>query len=86
MTYESSQIVSGTSTKYNGLLPSKALFNGRITYENDPYDFTVAVGVVNLFNKFYYVNVFDYQGLGYPQTDAQPAAPREWYLTVTKHF
>jgi outer membrane receptor protein involved in Fe transport len=67
-------------------LQKAGIHNGRITYENDPYDFTVAVGVVNLFNKFYYVNVFDYQGLGYPQTDAQPAAPREWYLTVTKHF
>jgi len=42
--------------------------------------------VVNLFNKFYYRNVFDYQGLGYPQTDAQPAPPREWYLTASKRF
>ncbi|HEX7710949.1 MAG TPA: TonB-dependent receptor [Sphingomonadaceae bacterium] len=86
MTYESSQIVSTTSTKYNDLLPGKALFNGRITYDNDQYDFSLAVGVTNLFNKFYYVNVFDYQGLGYPQTDAQPAEPREWYLTVSEHF
>jgi len=86
MTYESNQIVSGTSTKYNSLMPGKALFNGRLTYANHPYDFSVAVGVTNLFNKFYYVNVFDYQPLGYPQTDAQPAQPREWYLTVSKHF
>jgi len=86
MTYESSQIVSGTSTKYNYLMPGKALFNARLTYENDPYDFSVALGVTNLFDKFYYVNVFDYQGLGYPQTDAQPAAPREWYLTLSKRF
>ena len=85
-TYESSQIVSGASTKYNGLLPAKSLFNGRITYDNDNYNFTVALGVVNLFNKFYYRNVFDYQFLGYPQTDAQPAPPREWYLTVKKRF
>jgi len=86
LTYESSQIVSGTSTKYNDLMPGKVLVNTRLTYANDPYDFTVALGVTNLFNKFYYVNVFDYQGLGYPQTDAQPAAPREWYLTVSKRF
>jgi iron complex outermembrane receptor protein len=86
MTYESSQIVSGTSTKYNYLMPGKALFNARLTYDNHAYDFTVALGVTNLFDKFYYVNVFDYQGLGYPQTDAQPAAPREWSLTVSKRF
>jgi len=85
-TYESSQIVSGTSTKYNDLLPAHSLFNGRLTYANDEYDFTVALGVTNLFDDFYYRNVFDYQGLGYPQTDAQPAPPREWYLTVGKRF
>ena len=86
MTYESSQIISGTSTKYNDLMPAKALVNARVTYQNDPYDFSIALGVTNLFDKFYYVNVFDYQGLGYPQTDAQPAQPREWYLTVSKKF
>ncbi len=85
-TFESSQVVSGTSTKYNSLMPARHLFNGRVSYNNDEYDFTVALGVINLFNKFYYRNVFDYQGLGYPQTDAQPAPPREWYLTVSKRF
>jgi iron complex outermembrane receptor protein len=85
-TYESSQIVSGTSTKYNYLMPQRSLFNGRVTYDNSDHGFTVALGIINLFNKFYYRNVFDYQGLGYPQTDAQPAPPREWYLTLTKRF
>jgi len=85
-TYESSQIVSGTSTKYNDLMPGKSLFNGRVTYDNYDHNFTIAIGVVNIFNKFYYRNVFDYQGLGYPQTDAQPAPPREWYLTIGKRF
>jgi iron complex outermembrane receptor protein len=46
----------------------------------------VAFGVTNLFDKFYYVNVFDYQGLGYPQTDAQPGRPREWSITLRKNF
>jgi len=27
-----------------------------------------------------------YQGLGYPQTDAQPGRPREWSLTIKKRF
>ena len=85
-TYESSQVVSGTSTKYNYLMPTRSLFNGRVTYENKEKDFTVAAGVVNILNHFYYRNVFDYQGLGYPQTDAQPAPPREWSLTLTKRF
>ena len=85
-TYESSQIVSGTSTKYNYLMPGKSLFNARLTYDNENHDFSIAAGVVNVFNKFYYINVFDYQPLGYPQTDAQPAMPRTWSLTLTKRF
>ncbi len=67
-------------------MPGKSLFNARLTYNNDDHNFTIAAGVVNLFNKFYYINVFDYQPLGYPQTDAQPAAPRTWSLTITKRF
>lgn len=86
MTFESRQVVSGTSTKYNYLLPKRYLFNARVTYDNNDHDFTLAAGAVNLFNKFYYRNVFDYQGLGYPQTDAQPAPPREWYVTLAKRF
>jgi iron complex outermembrane receptor protein len=85
-TYESNQIVSGTSTKYNYLMPARSVFNGRVTYDNTGNDFSISAGVTNLFNKFYYVNVFDYQGLGYPQTDAQPARPREWYVSLKKRF
>ena len=85
-TYESSQIVSGTSTKYNSLLPAHSLVNGRVSYDNTDHGFTLSGGVTNLLNKFYYVNVFDYQGLGYPQTDAQPGRPREWYVTIKKRF
>lgn len=85
-TYESNQIVSGTSTKYNDLMPARSLFNARVTYDNTERDFTIAAGVTNLFDKFYWVNVFDYQGLGYPQTDAQPGRPREWFLSFGKRF
>ena len=85
-TFESSQVVSGTSTKYNNLMPERTLVNGRITYDNTGHDYTVAAGVTNLLGKFYYVNVFDYQGIGFPQTDAQPGRPREWYLSFKKRF
>jgi len=85
-TYESNQVISGTSTKYNNLMPARSVFNARLSYDNTVRDYTVAAGVTNLFDKFYYVNAFDYQPLGYPQTDAQPARPREWYLTLKKRF
>ena len=78
-------IESGEGARVTWLI-AHSLFNGRVTYDNTGHAFSVALGVTNLFNKFYYVNVFDYQPLGYPQTDAQPAQPREWYLTVSKRF
>ncbi len=85
-TYESSQIISGNSTKFNYLGDARSVFNARLTYENEEYDFSIAGGVTNLFDKAYYVNVFDSQGLGAPYQQAQPAAPRQWYVTVSKAF
>ncbi|MGH8259310.1 MAG: TonB-dependent receptor [Steroidobacteraceae bacterium] len=85
-TYEDSQIVSTVSTAYNGLLSAHSIFNARVSYDNRPHDFSIALGATNLFDKFYWINVFDYQTLGYPETMAQPAPPREWYLTLTKRF
>jgi len=83
--YESSQVISGTSTVFNDLMPARSVFNARLTYENDA-DYSVAAGATNLFDKAYYHNVFDSQALGSPYTQAQPAAPRQWYVTVAKRF
>ena len=84
--YESSSVISGTSTKFNYLGEARSVFNGRVTYQNEDYDFSVAVGATNLFNKMYYVNVFNSQGLGAAYQQAQPAPPRQWYITVEKQF
>ncbi len=50
------------------------------------HDYTVSAGATNLFDKEYYFNVFDSQALGSPYTQAQPAPPRQWYLTISKNF
>jgi iron complex outermembrane receptor protein len=84
--FQSSEVVSGTSTKYNELNEARSIFNTRVTYDNEEYDFSLAAGVTNLFDKFYYWNFFDYQGLGRPNTQAQPGQPRQWYLTLSKQF
>ena len=60
--------------------------NGRITYANDPYDFEIALGATNLFNKFYYRNIFARGTFGGTGNLGQPAPPREWYLSVKKVF
>ena len=46
----------------------------------------MAVGATNLTNKFYYRNFFNYNSIAFASTQAQPSAPREWYLKVTKQF
>lgn len=85
-TYESSQVVSGVSTTFDNLMPARSVFNARLTYQNDEHGFSIAAGATNLFNKLYYYNVFDSQALGAAYTGAQPAAPRQLYLTVEKKF
>jgi iron complex outermembrane receptor protein len=84
--FQSSEVVSSRSTKYNHLNGARSIFNTRVTYRNEVHDFSIAAGVTNLFNKFYYWNFFDYQGLGRPNTEAQPGQPRQWYLTFSKRF
>jgi iron complex outermembrane receptor protein len=63
-----------------------SVFNGRITYLNEEHEFSVALSTTNLFDKSYYYNYFDYQALGFPNTNAQPSRPREWALTLGKKF
>jgi len=66
--------------------PAYSLFNGRITYANEKYDATIALGVTNLFDKRYYQNFFIYQDIGFPNVNGQPGAPRQWYVELTKNF
>lgn len=64
----------------------RSSFNGRISYRNVEHDFDVAIGATNLFNKFYWVNQFPRATFGGTVNAGQPAAPREWYLTLKKRF
>jgi len=85
-TYQSSEITNNNGTKYDALTKARSVFNTRISYDKDEGGFSAALGVTNLFNKFYYLNFFDYQLFGWAQTEAQPAQPRQWYLTLSKKF
>ena len=66
--------------------PGYSTFNGRITYHNEEHNFDVSLGATNLFNKFYYRNLFVYTDIGNANINGQPAPPREWYLTLSKNF
>ncbi|GAA0283365.1 TonB-dependent receptor [Alteraurantiacibacter aestuarii] len=66
--------------------PSRSIFNARINYENDDYDFNLALGVTNLFDAHYFRQKTIFTVIGAPANIGQPAPPREWYLTLSKRF
>ncbi len=82
--YQGSIVYSAISTTYNQ--PAYGVFNAHVTYENASRNTSVSLGATNLFDKFYYRNFFIYQELGYPNVNAQPAPPREWFLTIRRNF
>ena len=82
--YQGSIVYSAVSTTYNQ--PGYSVFNTRITYYNPHLDTQISVGATNLFNTFYYRNFFIYQELGYPNVNAQPSPPREFFVSLRKNF
>nr|WP_250890481.1 TonB-dependent receptor [Sphingobium nicotianae] len=76
--------MSAARNTYNQ--PAYSLFNGRVTYANTEHEFTVSLGVTNLFNKRYYQNFFIYQDIGFPNVNGQPGTPRQWFVELSKKF
>jgi len=64
--------------------PGYTVVNGRLTYRSPEDDWSAALGVTNIFDKFYYVNRFIQAG-SYIFT-GQPSRPREWSVTLRKRF
>jgi len=64
-------------------VPAYSVFNGRIGYETDDEAWSVALSATNLFNKFYYYNLFSGSGFA---LSGQPSRPREWAITVKRKF
>jgi len=63
----------------------RSVFNGRLTYQTADRDWSLALSVTNLFDKFYYLTKFDNSGL-FGTVSGTPARPREWALTVKRRF
>ncbi|MFB0612634.1 TonB-dependent receptor [Aurantiacibacter poecillastricola] len=82
--FQGSRTFSRVSTEFNQ--PSYMLVNARVAYAIPDYDFEIALGVTNLFEDLYYHNFFLLQDFGQSNIQGQPAAPREWYLRLSKSF
>jgi iron complex outermembrane receptor protein len=78
-----------TGFKYNGVpqyVGGYTLVNARLTWQNPDHDLSVSLEGTNLFNKYYYVTLFDLRAAGAGLDKAQPGRPREWAVTVKKTF
>lgn len=73
------------TTRTLSFIPNYTIANARLTYRSADEDWSVALEVTNLFDKYYYNSVFDLSGIGLSRR-ANPAAPREWALTVRRQF
>lgn len=82
--YTGSIAFSASRTDYNE--PAYSVFNARIAYRNTDHDLELALGATNLFDKFYYRNMFTLRDFGLPMDLGQPGPPREWFLSVRKNF
>ena len=67
-------------------IDSYVVANARLTWANAGKDLEVSAEVTNLFNKYYYLTLFDLTVANGGVASAQPGQPREWALTVKKRF
>jgi iron complex outermembrane receptor protein len=66
-------------------VPAYTLVNGRVTWRSADRDWQASLQATNLTNKLYYYQIFDLLGLAGFQS-GQPAAPRQWAVTVKRRF
>ena len=66
-------------------VPSFTIMNASLTWRAEDDGWEASVGVTNVFDKYYYNNIFDISSFG-GWTAGQPAEPREWRFTVRRSF
>ena len=82
--YQSSFYGSASNSPWN-LVQGYGLLNGRLTYKNPDGKWSAALEVSNITGKVYYLGVFDNRGSD-NNVMAEPAAPREWAVTLKRVF
>jgi len=66
-------------------IPAQALANLRVTWVPGNADWELAAGATNLFDSYYYTNSFDIISSSGLAT-ANPARPREWFVSIKYRF
>jgi iron complex outermembrane receptor protein len=65
------------------IIPSYSLFNGRLTYQTENQDWSLALAVSNLRDKFYW---YDFGAPGGQNTTGSPGEPRMWTVQIRRNF
>lgn len=78
--------VAGSPSDQFGRIPSYTLANGRVTWRNEDEDLSVSLEVTNIFDKYYFSNIFDLVGAGAGTISGSIGRPREWAVSVKKTF
>jgi iron complex outermembrane receptor protein len=71
------------------IVPSYTIYNARLTYESPSGDWQVALSGTNVFDKLYWQQLGAATTAAGTPADARagtPGRPREWAVTVRKHF
>lgn len=82
--YQSKMYTGPRANALNGIEPYE-LANARITWRNLDEDLEISAEVTNLFDKYYF-RTFAADGVDPTFVTGQPGRPREWALTLKKHF
>lgn len=69
-----------------GATPAYTLVNAFLTWRNAKDDLSVTLEVTNLFDKYYYLGVFDLMAQGNGVISGTVGRPREWAVSIKKSF
>lgn len=89
VTYEDKKYAGSSvigTTRILNYVPAYTLANARLTWSNADNDLDISLEVTNLFDKYYFLSVFDVRGAGAGVNKGRPGNPREWAISVKKKF
>ncbi|MDB5661980.1 MAG: hypothetical protein JWN59_318 [Sphingomonas bacterium] len=81
-----SKIYTNATNRATNAIPGYFMANARVTWANADKDLEISAEVTNLFDKYYYLTLFDLTIANGGVASAQPGRPREWGISVKKKF
>ncbi len=81
-----STVFTNATNRPTNQIDAYTVANARLTWRNADRDLDVSLEVTNLFDKYYFLTIFDQTTSGGGFATGQPARPREWAVSVKKRF